>query len=94
VAWLPEMNGFQIFNTSRFIDEVLPNFFRHKNMASFVRQLNMYGFNRPKDSDQHVYFHPRFIKGNMNSMRQIQRKAPEGHVMTEDDESEDIHQNI
>lgn len=46
-------------------------------MASFVRQLNMYGFSRPKDSSQHVYIHARFIKGNMNSIRQIQRKAHE-----------------
>lgn len=54
----------------------------------------MYGFNRPKDSDQHVYYHPRFIKGNMNSMRQIQRKTSEGHEPTEEDSSEDVHVKI
>lgn len=44
-------------------------------MASFVRQLNMYGFTRPKESDQNIYTHSRFIKGNLNSMRQIQRRV-------------------
>lgn len=58
-------------------------------MSSFVRQLNMYGFNRPKESDQHVYYHPRFIKGNMNSMRQIQRRTPEGNTASECEESEE-----
>lgn len=44
-------------------------------MASFVRQLNMYGFSRPKESNQNIYSHPSFIKGNLNSMRQIERKV-------------------
>lgn len=44
-------------------------------MASFVRQLNMYGFVRPRDSNQHVYCHPRFVRKNLNSMRQIKRKV-------------------
>lgn len=66
-------------NCSKFIDEVLPAYFKHKNMASFIRQLNIYGFNRPKDSDQHVYTNPRFIKGNLNSMRQIQRRIIDKH---------------
>lgn len=34
----------------------------------------MYGFNRPKDSLQNVYMHPRFIRGNLNSMKLIKRK--------------------
>lgn len=34
----------------------------------------MYGFIRPKDSDQHIYEHAKFIRGNLNSMRQIQRR--------------------
>lgn len=42
----------------------------------------MYGFVRPKDSDQYVYYHERFQRGNTNAMRFIRRKnaagTPEG----------------
>lgn len=43
-------------------------------MASFVRQLNMYGFARSKDSDQHAYQHPNFKREKINSLRYIKRK--------------------
>lgn len=74
VSWLNEGNGFQILNASRFSEEVLPIYFKHKNLASFIRQLNMYDFLRPKDSSQYVYVHPKFIRGNTNAMRFIARK--------------------
>lgn len=75
ISWLPDGNGFQIINVSGFTESVLPSHFKHNNMASFVRQLNMYGFSRPSDSHQHVYVHPKFQKGNLNSMKFIRRKV-------------------
>ncbi len=78
VSWLDGGNGFQILNASRFSDEVLPIYFKHKNLASFIRQLNMYDFLRPKDSNQYVYTHPKFIRGNTNAMRFITRKIATG----------------
>ena len=35
-----------IRNVKKLEDKVLPNFFRHKRTSSFVRQLNMYKFNK------------------------------------------------
>lgn len=39
----PLQNGtsFHVFDQGRFAKEVLPKYFKHNNMASFVRQLNM-----------------------------------------------------
>lgn len=33
--------SFHVFDQGRFAKEVLPKYFKHNNMASFVRQLNM-----------------------------------------------------
>jgi hypothetical protein len=42
----------QIKNREAFVEEVLPSFFRHQRMESFVRQLNLYGFRKVHRSDK------------------------------------------
>ena len=48
-----------IKNPKKMEEKVLPHFFRHKHISSFVRQLNMYSFNKvhkvPKERN-HTYF--------------------------------------
>lgn len=58
-------------------------------MASFVRQLNMYGFSRTKNSEQHVYFHPKFKKGQINSIKCIKRKIINRPKDDSDEQSEE-----
>lgn len=36
-----EGNSFLVLDEQRFAKEILPKFFKHNNMASFIRQLNM-----------------------------------------------------
>ena len=35
-----------IKSPKKFEEKVLPYFFRHRHMASFIRQLNMYKFSK------------------------------------------------
>uniref|UniRef100_A0A3Q3J3P5 HSF-type DNA-binding domain-containing protein n=1 Tax=Monopterus albus TaxID=43700 RepID=A0A3Q3J3P5_MONAL len=41
ICWSATGASFHVFDQGRFAKEVLPKYFKHNNMASFVRQLNM-----------------------------------------------------
>ena len=62
MSWTPEGSAFVIKSQTDFIGKILPKNFKHENFASFVRQLNMYGFHKEKSS-QHKFFHEHFRRG-------------------------------
>lgn len=46
IEWNDEGHSFLIHNQAEFAQSLLPYYYKHSNMASFVRQLNMYGFHK------------------------------------------------
>ncbi|GAA5837090.1 hypothetical protein JCM3766R1_006530 [Sporobolomyces carnicolor] len=46
IAWTDDGRAFTVFHPTEFARNVLPQFFKHSNFASFIRQLNMYGFGK------------------------------------------------
>ena len=46
ISWSDEGTSFIIKNQPEFARSLLPYYYKHSNMASFVRQLNMYGFHK------------------------------------------------
>ncbi|SCU83901.1 LAFA_0D06612g1_1 [Lachancea sp. 'fantastica'] len=48
IWWAPSETSFLIHPTERF-SKALATYFKHANIASFVRQLNMYGFHKVND---------------------------------------------
>ncbi|CAH2050450.1 unnamed protein product, partial [Iphiclides podalirius] len=46
ISWSPGGKTFVIKNQAEFARELLPLYYKHNNMASFIRQLNMYGFHK------------------------------------------------
>ena len=58
IIWLPHGCSWKIVNKSRFVDEIIPKFFKHKNFKSFLRQVNGWGFIRiNKGLDEGSYYH-------------------------------------
>jgi HSF-type DNA-binding len=65
VSWLPHKRAFRINNKERFMQEILPMYFKGQNRwSSFLRQLNLYGFSRvAKGTDYGAYYHELMIGG-------------------------------
>ncbi|TPX39943.1 hypothetical protein SeLEV6574_g06904 [Synchytrium endobioticum] len=80
IHWDDSGTGFVIRDASEFAKTVLPNFFKHNNFASFVRQLHMYGFHRVNDnfhamrSEVCEFNNPEFIRGNIEAINAMRRK--------------------
>jgi hypothetical protein len=86
IAWDPSGGSFHVYDQSRFAREILPRYFKHNNFASFIRQLNMYGFRKisniehgslRNERDDIEFAHPHFIRGQESLLELIKRRAPD-----------------
>ncbi|KAJ6547325.1 hypothetical protein B0H19DRAFT_1165042 [Mycena capillaripes] len=85
IEWSALGDTFYVYDQERFSREVLPHWFKHQNFASFVRQLNMYGFHKiphlqqgvlksEADSEHWNFVHPNFRRDQPDLLYLIQRK--------------------
>ncbi|XP_014219291.1 heat shock factor protein isoform X2 [Copidosoma floridanum] len=83
ICWASNGRSFFIKNQARFARELLPHYYKHNNMASFVRQLNMYGFHKKVsvelgglkcDKDEMEFAHQYFCKDHPYLLDHIKRK--------------------
>ncbi|XP_076044080.1 heat shock factor isoform X2 [Oratosquilla oratoria] len=83
IGWTQNGQSFVIHNQAMFARELLPQYYKHNNMASFVRQLNMYGFHKVVSADSGglrierddmEFAHPHFIRDQKSLLENIKRK--------------------
>ncbi|CAD5206695.1 unnamed protein product [Bursaphelenchus okinawaensis] len=88
ICWDNSGESFHIVDSYLFKNAVLPRYFKHNNLNSFVRQLNLYGFRKipivgnacllNENGDNLHFSHPFFIKGNFHLLQHIKRNAVKG----------------
>ena len=93
IRWVDPGDVIQVFDREQFMKEVLPKYFKHNNFASFVRQLNMYGWRKVQDptagsliqSEEIWQFENKnFIKGREDLLDNIVRNKPANHAEEEE----------
>lgn len=94
ISWIHDGKAFQVNDRETFMKFVLPKYFKHNNFASFVRQLNMYGWHKIQDAtsgslantDEIWQFeNPNFIKDREDLLDNIIRNKP-----TKETEEEEV----
>jgi hypothetical protein len=65
VSWLPNSNMFKIHNSAKFTQDILKHYFPNQTFyKSFLRQLNIYDFDRINSGHlRGAYFHASFVRG-------------------------------
>lgn len=78
VAWSASGRAFHIHKPDQFIADVMPKYFTTTRLASFQRQLNLYGFRRlTHGADKGGYTHCQqyFFKGKRHLCSKVKRKS-------------------
>jgi len=81
LSWSNAGNSFQIRDPKALERTILPLYFRHTKLKSFVRQLNMYHFRKVRNQKELLVFqNPHFTRVEKPQLQMIRRKLPKREV--------------
>jgi len=89
-AFSPDGTAFHIFDQATFSQKYLPQYFKHSNYGSFVRQLNLYGFTSTRlkvNSDVIVWSHEYFLRDRKDLLKKIKRAKKQSSKTNKSDAS-------
>jgi hypothetical protein len=91
VGWGIDGATLEIRKIGPFCEHVLPTYFSHSNLSSFVRQLNMYGFQKVecRSGVTHSFKHESFLRNRPDLLNRLTRKVNVGKKRERHDHSDD-----
>ena len=76
ISFCPDGRSFMIHKIDDFVTSIMPKYFTSNRMASFQRQLNLYGFSKIlRGPDKGGFSHSAFVKNQRNLCLTIKRKT-------------------
>ncbi|KAM7209463.1 hypothetical protein V8F20_000201 [Naviculisporaceae sp. PSN 640] len=103
IRWSDKGDSFIVLDEDEFAKTLIPELFKHNNYASFVRQLNMYGFHKRvglsdnsmkaserKNKSPSEYYNPYFRRGHPNLLWLINKPKGGGNKTKSKVKKEDV----
>lgn len=92
ISWLPHGRSWRVLKPKAFEEKVIPMYFRHAKYASFMRQVNGWGFKRmTQGPDHNSYYNELFLRGLPHLCAKMRRPAKAKTGTTDSDTNPDFY---